>query len=813
MGKKNKVALMLVITLLFNIFYTSNVFATNLNINILSVLKINSMITDINSVVNLSANDEVELDIKYTNSNKNIQAGDEVNIDLPLNFKNVKINYEPEYFTSNPVIDSQNVYTLTLNDKAIDSSEINISIIGTILEVEELVNDSIVVNIGQEKVNIAVNIESSTDKVSGNIDEIQNTNEVKEDSEKIDDIQNSTEVTDEVLGISEIDECEEITKSSIEFEAINVLDATKKLTEEYKSKNTFRYVKDGIEYTTPAFDFHIFSTEAILSAHTNGNIATKDLDAGGQGFGASQSSSLKLNEENYIQNSADNITQIKSDGNVVIGNKIPTQITDNGNKVSIGIGGTGLQNIEVYKEEQGSKPYINIDAELDNLKKISKALSDNPTSSGVKLGSLNGENQEITTDGNSSFYYLNIKANEISDGNNKRNLKINIAEGQTLIINVDMTGVDKDYLANLVTKINDHGNTEQVIGKENNVLWNLYDSLREDKLFTTSDYAKVGTGDYFMGTILAPNANIEYGALNGNLIANKVKNDGQESHKWDFTGKLEDSKSTSVILEGTKNLTGKDLTEGMFEFKVVDENNKEVASGKNDEKGSIVFSEIKYNEVGSHTYTVKEVKGTLGGVTYDETTFEVKVEVSDDGQGNLVAKATYPEGGVVFNNKYEAKATAVTLEATKKLTGKDLTEGMFEFQVLDKDNNVVSKGKNDKDGNIYFAAINYTESGTYTYKVKEVVGELGGITYDTTEFEVTVTVVDNGNGQLVATVNYPKGGIEFSNKYTKKNVINTTTNKNNTPKTGDNGYGYILGIVLLAVGALLINNKRKKVEN
>ena len=478
------------------------------------------------------------------------------------------------------------------------------------------------------------------------------------------------------------------------------MDATKKLTEEYKSKNTFRYVNDGIEYTTPAFDFHIFSTEAILSAHTNGNIATKDLDAGGQGFGASQSSSLKLNEENYIQNSADNITQIKSDGNVVIGNKIPTQIIDNGNKVSIGVWGTGLQNIEVYKEEQGSKPYINIDAELDNLKKISKALSDNPTSGGVKLGSLNGENQEITTDGKSSFYYLNIKANEISDGNNKRNLKINIVEGQTLIINVDMIGVDKDYLANLVTKINDYGNTEQVIGKENNVLWNLYDSLREDKLFTTSDYAKVGTGDYFMGIILAPNANIEYGALNGNLIANKVKNDGQEFHKWDFTGKLEDSKSTSVILEGTKNLTGKDLTEGMFEFKVVD-----------------------------------------------------------------------------------------------------------------KDNNVVSKGKNDKDGNIYFAAINYTEAGTYTYKVKEVVGELGGITYDTTVFEVTVTVVDNGNGQLVATVNYPENGIEFSNKYTKKNVINTTTNKNNTPKTGDNGYGYILGIVLLAVGALLINNKRKKVEN
>lgn len=285
------------------------------------------------------------------------------------------------------------------------------------------------------------------------------------------------------------------------------MDATKKLTEEYKSKNTFRYVKDGIEYTTPAFDFHIFSTEAILSAHTNGNIATKDLDAGGQGFGASQSSSLKLNEENYIQNSADNITQIKS------------------------------------------------------------------------------------------------------DGNNKRNLKINIVEGQTLIINVDMIGVDKDYLANLVTKINDYGNTEQVIGKENNVLWNLYDSLREDKLFTTSDYAKVGTGDYFMGIILAPNANIEYGALNGNLIANKVKNDGQESHKWDFTGELEDSKSTSVILEGTKNLTGKDLTEGMLEFKVVDKDNNVVSKGKNDKDGNIYFAVINYTEAGTYNYKVKEVVG------------------------------------------------------------------------------------------------------------------------------------------------------------------------------------------------------------
>ena len=127
---------------------------------------------------------------------------------------------------------------------------------------------------------------------------------------------------------------------------------------------------------------------------------------------------------------------------------------------------------------------------------------------------------------------------------------------------------------------------------------------------------------------------------------------------------------------------------------------------------------------------------------------------------------------------------------------------MFEFKVVDKDNNVVSKGKNDKDGNIYFAVINYTETGTYTYKVKEVVGELGGITYDTTVFEVIVTVVDNGNGQLVATVNYPEDGIEFSNKYYKKNVINTTTNKNNTPKTGDNGYGYILGIVFISCGSI-----------
>lgn len=406
------------------------------------------------------------------------------------------------------------------------------------------------------------------------------------------------------------------------FLAIGVKDNTKVLTNEYVAKNGFQYIKGGVYYTTSAFDFHIFSREAILNAHTNGNIATKALFANGAGFGTNQSSELNLKEENYFMNSADGISNIASDGNIIIGTNIPTELVDNNNSVQIGTNGNKLgvgQSLRVYKETSESTHYMDIDNEFENLRVISNLFANHGTSLGVTLSVPNGENQAITVDGsigNIYNYYLNVNASKISNGASKRVLNIVIPEGKTLIINVDMAGVSIHALQNLFTKINNYSNSEDVVRNDNNILWNLYDSSAGDRLFTTGDeYAKVGMSDYFMGTILAPNANIQYGAVNGSIIANKTKQNSQESHKWDFTGHTEEN--TSVILEARKNLVGKDLEEGMFQFELLDKEGVVLQTVSNQGDGTVQFAAITYDVVGDYEYTIREVQGSLDGIIYE----------------------------------------------------------------------------------------------------------------------------------------------------------------------------------------------------
>ena len=559
------------------------------------------------------------------------------------------------------------------------------------------------------------------------------------------------------------------------FKAVNVKDKTKEpIEKQYEAKNKFIYIDNGISYTTSAFDFHIFSKKATINAHTNGNIATKDLYAGGQTFGTNQD----IIEDNYFINSVDSITNISSKGNIIIGPNIAYKLVDHDNSLEIGTNSGKLSSdvsSRVYKEEINSSRYIDIENELENLKKISELLSSNKTTEGVILSEPNGENQSITVNGNvgnSNNYYLNIPANKISDGNNKRVLKISIPDGKTLIINVNMADVSINTLEKLVTEINNSSNSEDVVGHDNNILWNLYDSSNKDRLFSTgSNYALVGTSVYFMGTILAPNANIQYGAVNGSIIANETKQNGQESHKWDFTGhKDPDNKSTSLSLEARKTLEGKELSPNMFSFELwgkKDENATEntlLQTVQNDSNGNIKFNEIKYTKAGIYNYEIREVKGNLEGITYDEKVFDIVVNVTDDGNGNLVAVANYPENGVIFTNSYKAKSATADIVATKNLVGKDLKENMFSFKLIDKDGKEYLT-KNDANGNIKFEALTFTEAGIYNYKIVEVDDKMPGITYDSRTVDVVIKVRDNGEGQLIANTEYPNKKPEFINNY------------------------------------------------
>ena len=227
---------------------------------------------------------------------------------------------------------------------------------------------------------------------------------------------------------------------------------------------------------------------------------------------------------------------------------------------------------------------------------------------------------------------------------------------------------------------------------------------------------------------------------------------------------------TSLALNGKKILNGAQLQANAFSFLVLDANGDVVAGGSNDASGNIPFNSITYASAGVYTYTVKEVNAGANGITYDATEYTVTVTVVDNGDGTLSASAAYPEGGLVFTNTYKPVGTSVTPQATKILSGRELAAGEFSFVIKDTSGNVVSYGNMDAQGNITFGAIYLDAAGTYNYTMEEVVGNLGGVHYDTASYAFTVKVVDDGVGQLVAEVEYPNGGIIFRNTYAPKAV-------------------------------------------
>ena len=328
-----------------------------------------------------------------------------------------------------------------------------------------------------------------------------------------------------------------------DYLAYNLLDNTKSINTAYTPQNHF----GGTAYSSPAFDFHIFAEEITLGGHTNGNIATNQLYANTHTFGAKQNNHLGKQEDNYIGQYAEALSNINSNGNIILGKTLAANISKHENRISIGCNSNFFDqqtSAKIYQETNSSSPYINISAELNNLQKISTNLSKLKSSKDVTLSKVSGEHQTITVSGSGKNHYLNVTASEISAGNQKRILNISIPASTTLIVNVDMKGSSIHSLANLVTCLNGYNNGEQVISNACGLMWNLYDSGNANRQFVTNDYACVGCSDYFFGTILAPSAQIRYGAVNGSIIAKKTYQDGKESHRFDFTGYTEPEPTT-----------------------------------------------------------------------------------------------------------------------------------------------------------------------------------------------------------------------------------------------------------------------------
>ena len=214
---------------------------------------------------------------------------------------------------------------------------------------------------------------------------------------------------------------------------------------------------------------------------------------------------------------------------------------------------------------------------------------------------------------------------------------------------------------------------------------------------------------------------------------------------------------TSAVIELDKALTGRDLVDGEFSFELYEGANKlQTVTNKS---GKVTFESISYTAEGEHTYTVKEVKGDNATITYDASEKQVTVKVTRDGDA-LKAEVVYPESKT-FTNAFTPNATTATIELTKELTGRDLVDGEFSFELYEGANRLQTV--TNKSGKVTFDAISYTAEGEHTYTVKEVKGNVPGITYDTAEKQVTVQVTKDGDN-LKATVVYPESKV-FANTY------------------------------------------------
>lgn len=222
--------------------------------------------------------------------------------------------------------------------------------------------------------------------------------------------------------------------------------------------------------------------------------------------------------------------------------------------------------------------------------------------------------------------------------------------------------------------------------------------------------------------------------------------------------------SVTDKIDVTKVLTGRDLTAGEFSFElreVKGEDSELIETVENAADGKVTFSPIEYTEIGQHTYTLREVPGDAGnGITYDGKTYTIETVVKDNGDGTLGVEHKLKDvDEAKFSNSYKPNpgefSVTDQITATKSLTGRDLKDGEFSFELVegeDEDAKVVATGTNAADGKITMNAVKYTEAGKQTYTLREIKGGTTskGITYSDAKYTIETTITDNGDGTLKA---------------------------------------------------------------
>ena len=299
-------------------------------------------------------------------------------------------------------------------------------------------------------------------------------------------------------------------------------------------------------------------------------------------------------------------------------------------------------------------------------------------------------------------------------------------------------------------------------------------TLREVKGGTTSNGISYDGKTYTIVTTITDNGDGTLGA------AHKLQ--GAETAEFKNSYNLTPSSSSVTDqITATKLLTGRELAADEFSFELVEGEGKDakvVATGKNAADGKITMSPVKYDKAGKHKYTLREVKGNAGGITYSDAEFTIETTITDNGDGTLKAEHVLKDNvkAATFENAYSVTPIDAELDfdLSKAINGRDWTDAdKFSFTVTapegtplpDPATVTVSK-KDAEDGiaAIKFGKIHYTAAGTYKYEIRENAGSAAGMTYDAHVATAEVTVTDNGKGVLIANVTKKESG-RFTNTY------------------------------------------------
>lgn len=328
------------------------------------------------------------------------------------------------------------------------------------------------------------------------------------------------------------------------------------------------------------------------------------------------------------------------------------------------------------------------------------------------------------------------------------------------------------------------------LGEDAKVIETVKNDANGNVTFKAIKYTEIGQHTYTLSEVKGNAGGIDYDDAvytivttiadngKGQLVATHELKDAKDVKSIEFKNAYT-TNATEASLAGIKNLqvddalTPADIT-GKFTFTVTGEEGAPMpasTSVHNDVDGKVDFGKITFTlddlnravgekpEKREHTftYTVTE-SGEVAGVTNDaKLSREVSFTVTDDGKGNLrVSRKPDGDAAFTFTNTYNVTPveTSVTeqITATKVLTGRDLKEGEFSFELVEGDK-VVAKGTNADDGTIAMDKITYAKPGKYTYTLREVNGGTTskGITYSDAKYTIETTITDNGDGTLSAT--------------------------------------------------------------